>query len=391
MTHLSTCLSFGFDCVNTVKSSSSFNTPRVNTTTSFPFSTSLNNTPRVNNTIFTMWYTLLFSTSLNNTPRVNNTIFTMWYTLLFLASDLCIPFYNNNIQYNNWVRDLTEDGDIESNPGPPQVTKSNSIDTEWLNDATINSFFSTLQSDNVLFISPAVMVDFLNDWDVPLNHLNLDMNYICFIPVNDNTIGGGGTHWTLLIFVKFNNHKDFLYLDPLRYHSEQNFTSSTNYIVARTIVQRFGDVAPITPLFDYCRQQNNYDCGVFVCWFASIATEHYISNKQRFDLAKFIQLLNTSKLDAQNFRMTLRQLDVQNLTAIKPLSSSVIPDTTQTQSVSLISSDTLQSEQFIDSTSLQNSESGFINQVCDVIQTTTTNSVSSESVHSLSLTLYSLK
>ncbi|KAL0220446.1 hypothetical protein RCL1_000300 [Eukaryota sp. TZLM3-RCL] len=355
MTHLSTCLSFGIDCVNTVKSSSSFNTPRVNTTTSFPF-----------------------STSLNNTPRVNNTIFTMWYTLLFLTSDLCIPFYNNNIQYNNWVRDLTEDGDIESNPGPPQVTKSNSIDTEWLNDATINSFFSTLQSDNVLFISPAVMVDFLNDWDVPLNHLNLDMNYICFIPVNDNTIGGGGTHWTLLIFVKFNNHKDFLYLDPLCYFSEQNFTSSTNYIVARTIVQRFGDVAPITPLFDYCRQQNNYDCGVFVCWFASIATEHYISNKQRFDLAKFIQLLNTSKLDAQNFRMTLRQLDVQNFTAIKPLSSSVIPDTTRTESVSLISNDTLQSEQFIDSTSLQNSESGFINQVCDVIQTTTTNSVSSE-------------
>ncbi|KAL0213348.1 hypothetical protein RCL1_006974 [Eukaryota sp. TZLM3-RCL] len=105
------------------------------------------------------------------------------------------------VTFNLWKKDLTVDGDIHSNPGPEHLYTA--LGSEWLNDATIVNFLSTLESLNIGFIDPAVIVTLLDDWDLPSNHLKTFRNNICCIPVNDKTRGGGGIHWSLLIFIQY--------------------------------------------------------------------------------------------------------------------------------------------------------------------------------------------
>ncbi|KAL0220688.1 hypothetical protein RCL1_000542 [Eukaryota sp. TZLM3-RCL] len=245
------------------------------------------------------------------------------YSLSFqdeiLSESLAACSVNNKFQlllvvfFNSWKKDLTVDGDIHPNPGPEHLYSA--LGSEWLNDVTIVNFLSTLESLNISYIDPAVIVTLLDDWDLPSNHLETFTNNICFIPINDNTRGGGGSHWSLLIFVFFNGSPFFYFLNPWRHYNHDNYGSDLTFKVAERIVQRLGQIAPITCLFDYPRQSNNSDCGVFVCWYALQATKCYVLSPN-FDLSNFLQLLSEVPLNVSEFRVHLEQNDIDTSTSI---------------------------------------------------------------------------
>ncbi|KAL0212012.1 hypothetical protein RCL1_005638 [Eukaryota sp. TZLM3-RCL] len=75
--------------------------------------------------------------------------------------------------FNSWKKDLTVDGDIHPNLGPEHLYSA--LGSEWLNDATIVNFLSTLESLNISYIDPAdpqfltflnvnKAICFLNNW-----------------------------------------------------------------------------------------------------------------------------------------------------------------------------------------------------------------------------------
>ncbi|KAL0217093.1 hypothetical protein RCL1_007576 [Eukaryota sp. TZLM3-RCL] len=236
-----------------------------------------------------------------------------------LSESLAVSSVNNKFQlllvvfFNSWKKDLTVDCDIHPNPGPEHLYSA--LGSEWLNDATIVNFFSTLESLNISYIDPAVIVTLLDDWDQPSNQLKTFMNNICCIPVNENTRGGGGSHWSLLIFVFFNGTPFFYFLNPWRHYNHDNFESDLTFKVAERIVQRLGQIAPITCLFDYPRQSNNSDCGVFICWYALPATKCY-ELSPNFDLNNYLQLLSEVPLIVSEFRVLLEKNDIDKSTPL---------------------------------------------------------------------------
>ncbi|KAL0221300.1 hypothetical protein RCL1_001154 [Eukaryota sp. TZLM3-RCL] len=141
------------------------------------------------------------------------------------------------------------------------------------------------------------------------------MNNICCIAVNDNTRGGGGSHWSLLIFVFFNGTPFFYFLNPWRHYNHDNFESDLTFKVAERIVQRLCQIAPITCLLYYPRHSNNSDCGVFVCWYDLQATKCY-ELSPNFNLNNFLQLLNDVPLDVSEFRVLLEQNDIEKSTSL---------------------------------------------------------------------------
>ncbi|KAL0213296.1 hypothetical protein RCL1_006922 [Eukaryota sp. TZLM3-RCL] len=226
-----------------------------------------------------------------------------------LSESLAASSVNNKFQillvvfFNSWKKDLTVDGDIHPNPGPEHLYSA--LGSEWLNDATIVNFLSTLESLNISYIDPTVIVTLLDDWNRPSHHLK----------TNDDTRGGGGIHWSLLILVFFNGSPFFYFLNPWRHYNHDNYESYLTFKVAERIVERLSYVAPITCLFDFPRQSNNSDCGVFVCWYAFQATKCY-ELSPNFDLNNFLQFLNEGPLNVSEFLVLLEQNDIDKSTSL---------------------------------------------------------------------------
>ncbi|KAL0218137.1 hypothetical protein RCL1_008985 [Eukaryota sp. TZLM3-RCL] len=205
------------------------------------------------------------------------------------------------------------DGDIDPDPGPENLYSA--LGTEWLNDVTIVNFLSTLESLNISYIDPTVIVTLLDDWNRPSNHLTTFMDNIFLIPVNDNPRGGGGIHWKLLFFIQYKHSRYFYFLNPWRHYNLDNYEYDLTFKVAEGIVERLGFVAPITCLFDYPRQSNNSDCGVFVCWYALQATKCYELSRN-FDLNNYLHLLNEVPPNDSEIQVLLEQNDIDKSTSL---------------------------------------------------------------------------
>ncbi|KAK7082895.1 SUMO1 sentrin specific peptidase 8, partial [Halocaridina rubra] len=152
----------------------------------------------------------------------------------------------------------------------------------WLNDSLIAFWFEHLQHEvfggisRILFISPEVtqlikMGD-PNELPIFLDPLEARFKDHIFLAVNDNSsvIASGGSHWSLLIYSKYDNKW---------YHYDSQ--RGCNYKDARCLVTRINSylerAIPATLVDAQCTQQDNsYDCGAFVMTYAYRAAEQAV-------------------------------------------------------------------------------------------------------------------
>ncbi|KAM9989400.1 hypothetical protein ACTFIY_005447 [Dictyostelium cf. discoideum] len=158
------------------------------------------------------------------------------------------------------------------------ILKSN----QWLNDSIISFYFEWLKDgeDNknkipnqVLLLSPSVVFccSFVeSEQDIQLmfeQPLSLKTKELIFFPLTNNRdpdVIGGGTHWSLLIFIKSLNK--FIYYDSIN-----SFNSSDAiFIISKFKFLLSPPPQPKTNLKEFIinqktpQQQNGYDCGLYV-------------------------------------------------------------------------------------------------------------------------------
>ncbi|BFZ08269.1 hypothetical protein BsWGS_11308 [Bradybaena similaris] len=150
----------------------------------------------------------------------------------------------------------------------------------WINDRIIGFCFEYFEreqfnhsADRISLISPSVaqFVRFasVEDLVIVLKPLHLPSKQYVFVPVNDNpdTEHVGGTHWSLLVYVR--SKQEFQHFDAY---------SGSNQSVARKLVDRLQPFvqAPRSKLkfieMECPQQDNSYDCGMYVI----VMTEHLI-------------------------------------------------------------------------------------------------------------------
>lgn len=86
---------------------------------------------------------------------------------------------------------------------------------------------------------------------------------LIFIPLNNNsdpTRVAGGSHWSLLVYVK--NLNRFLYYDSM---NDNNLSDSKRMASKLAFLQNPKDLRNLVEIKKTPQQKNGYDCGVYVC------------------------------------------------------------------------------------------------------------------------------
>lgn len=160
---------------------------------------------------------------------------------------------------------------------------------EWINDHLIEFWFEYITNDlfeqyneKFLCISPSLshLIKLTSDLDMVkslLETLEIANKELILIPINDHqsieTVGG--SHWTLLVFVK--NLQTFQHYDS---------SSSNNNIQANLLAKKLQDIyypdMNLKVKEVYChRQENSYNCGIHLICNAKAICTKYLKNDPR--------------------------------------------------------------------------------------------------------------
>ncbi|XP_076448194.1 sentrin-specific protease 8-like [Babylonia areolata] len=146
----------------------------------------------------------------------------------------------------------------------------------WINDNLIGFTFEYYEreqfnhsADRLSLLSPS-MTQFIkfaagDDLATALGPLNLPTKEYVFLPINDNTNTNkaGGSHWSLMVFVR--NKEEFRHYDS---------GHSANGLVAKELMDRLQPFLHASKRgskfveMDCPRQTNGYDCGMYVICMA---------------------------------------------------------------------------------------------------------------------------
>ena len=165
---------------------------------------------------------------------------------------------------------------------------------QWLNDQIIGFFFEFCQIEkflgsNFCFVGPEV-AQFLkmvsqNEIGIFLEPLGLSSKTAVFLPVNSMTdpSKAGGSHWSLLVFLKTNNL--FIHFDSCE---------GSNRGEAKILANKVGKyLSPELQLnfleLGATQQVNGYDCGIHCIANAQNIAEHLKSGNEIHDLKKVEQ------------------------------------------------------------------------------------------------------
>jgi sentrin-specific protease 8 len=153
-----------------------------------------------------------------------------------------------------------------------------------LNDMCISFYYAYLTytlslPDNIVLMDPSAVSSIIY-FDDDLSELKdyfmdlSDKEYI-FLPVNDNTDklrAGGGSHWALLVYQKFDNK--FYYFDSML-----GYIKNTDVLAERVgLMIGVKDIEIVKPAIKKY-QQNTYDCGMFVLLFTELILK-YLKNER---------------------------------------------------------------------------------------------------------------
>ena len=167
----------------------------------------------------------------------------------------------------------------------------------WINDVIISFVFEYYrqeiyaQHDSLAFLPPDFiqLIKLTDETDSLsfINSLDLFDKEIIFLPINDHDQDTeGGTHWSLLVY--FQSDNKFLHYD-----SQDN---SCNFDQARIVAERLAPVLVVPKqkdvstrvgrrssqnhqiigsFEDFPKQENSYDCGLYVIMAVTIISENF--------------------------------------------------------------------------------------------------------------------
>jgi len=131
--------------------------------------------------------------------------------------------------------------------------------------------------DKIEILSPSIVqiIKFttIKEIRAHLQPLKLLSKSIVIIPVNDGAMNGGGTHWSLLIFIPKENK--FIHMDSLgtmnRHHAK--------VVIKKTLLALDKNCSNYSATYFGFKQANSYDCGLYVLYFGKIALKHFCCNR----------------------------------------------------------------------------------------------------------------
>ncbi|GBC01037.1 hypothetical protein RclHR1_04040007 [Rhizophagus clarus] len=188
-------------------------------------------------------------------------------------NDQCVDFYLEYLEYNSSVKE-------ESKVKPYLLRASMSFlianieDAKYLSKALPKQIFSS----DIIFI--------------PVNNKQSLESYI------------GGSHWSLLVYVKENNK--FLYYDSA---NDMNFDIANKFAdkISGVLEVKRNDIVIVnTP-----QQKNGSDCGVFVLSITDQFYQRIIesqSNSDQVDFEKILEVDVQNLLSPSNMRKKIRNL-----------------------------------------------------------------------------------
>ncbi|CAI2377799.1 unnamed protein product [Moneuplotes crassus] len=183
----------------------------------------------------------------------------------------------------------------------------------WVTDQVINFFYEYLneyfqEGDKIKFLDPACValmyhmteIESLFEVFMPLK---LDKADVIFCPINDNQspFKTGGTHWALLVYLKATD--SFHYFDSAggEISNRRSVASKLRALISRRKESYFmkelsSEVETFRP---GPRQENSYDCGLFVMATTLYLVSMYKANRRRLksiDNFELIQHVNQDEV-----------------------------------------------------------------------------------------------
>jgi len=160
---------------------------------------------------------------------------------------------------------------------------------QWLNDQIIGFFFEVcqkqkFQGSDLSFVGPEVsqFVKMVSQSEISifLEPLDLSSKKAIFFAVNSQSdpSKAGGTHWSLLVYVKISNR--FLHFDSCR---------GSNRHEAKVLAKKVGTFLLADFSFydvETTQQVNGYDCGIHCIVNAENIATHLKDAKDTLDLKK---------------------------------------------------------------------------------------------------------
>ena len=155
---------------------------------------------------------------------------------------------------------------------------------QWLNDQIIGFFFEFCQSEkfhscNFSFVGPEVtqFVKMVQQSEISifLEPLNLISKEAIFLAVNSNSDPdlAGGSHWSLLVFLK--NNDQFLHLDSLKgsnCNEAKVLATKVCKFLSKDLKLNFSEL-------EVTQQVNGYDCGIHCLVNAENIADHLKAGK----------------------------------------------------------------------------------------------------------------
>ena len=163
----------------------------------------------------------------------------------------------------------------------------------WLNDTLISFMFEYYQTeqytgrDEIAFLDPDViqLIKLIprDEAGLVLSSLNLVSKELIFIPLNDNeSAAAGGTHWSLLVWVKSGNH--FELYDSM----ETSVVTHTATVVSRALAPHITEENfTISNILNTPVQKNQSDCGLYVIKLAELICNHKIKSSNFLEAVDF--------------------------------------------------------------------------------------------------------
>ncbi|OTF71445.1 hypothetical protein BLA29_008054 [Euroglyphus maynei] len=181
---------------------------------------------------------------------------------------------------------------------------------QWINDSLIEFWYEYLThnlyeeySNEFLCLSPSLiqlikMNDSMDEIRAILQPLHMERRKLILIPLNDNmSLDYGGSHWSLLVFIRDNDDKC-----RLEYYDSAAI-EHPNEMMMKKIVKKFTKLLSLNDLdiqIEQChKQEDGYNCGIHLICNSNAICRKYLHNDQR----SIVDIIPYEQIESFRFKL----------------------------------------------------------------------------------------